>query len=298
KTSVRGNYRIAFDRINSFSFSSSVFQGMPGLTYQVTDSTSGQDTVTGSTFVSAGVRAAGWKAPALPPGATPQSLATPPAYSNNSLTVSDPHMQTPTVGMWGLSVQRELVHNLVLTASYIGNHGTHLYGGYDSNQVNYSANGFLDSFIAAQQGVSTPLMQQIVNADTRHTTGQTAVQFLQKNYAANLTHNDVAGVANSFANRLQNATTANPYGVPLVVTAGLSDLLQAISAVPWRNVCAANARLLQLQRAAASTRKAFLAGLPGDGKLYLLPRYGCQVLRSHIYSCRYRKLSVGGGNYL
>ncbi len=223
KTSVRGNYRIAFDRINSFSFSSSVFQGMPGLTYQVTNSTSGQDTVTSSSFVSAGVRAASWKAPALPAGATPQSLATPPAYSANSLTVSDPHMQTPTVQEWGFSVQRELVHNLVLTTSYIGNHGTHLYGGYDSNQVNYLTNGFLDSFVQAQNGVSTPLMQQIVNADSRHTSGQTAVQFLQKNYAANLSHNDVAGVANSFANRLQGTpTTANPYGVPLAVTAGLA----------------------------------------------------------------------------
>lgn len=217
KTSIRGNYRIAYDRINSFSFSSSVFQGMPGLTYQVTNSTVGQDTTTSSAFVSAGVRGQKWAPPALPVGATPQSLATPPAYSANSLFVSDPHMQTPTVQMWGLSVQHELMRNVVLTASYIGNHGTHLYGGYDSNMVNYRTNGFLDAFIAAQQGTSTPLMQQIVNADSRHTSGQTAVAFLQKFYPANLANNDVAGVANSFANRLQGSTPT-----PLVVTAGLS----------------------------------------------------------------------------
>lgn len=223
KTSVRGNYRLAFDRINSFSFSSSVFQGMPGLTYQVTDTTVGQDNVGPSGFVSAGVRAQHWTPPALPAGATPQSLSTPPDYSTNSLTVSDPRMQTPTVGEWGLSVQHELVRNVVLTVSYVGNHGTHLYDGYDSNLVNYTSNGFLDAFVAAQHGTSTALMQQIVNADSRHTSGQTAVQFLQKYYAANLTHNDVAGVANAFANRLQGIpTTANPYGVPLVVTAGLS----------------------------------------------------------------------------
>lgn len=223
KTSVRGNYRIAFDRINSFSFSSSVFQGMPGLTYQVTNSTVGLDVTNSSGFVSAGERAANWAPPALPAGATPQSLTTPPAYSSNSLTVSDPHMQTPTVQEWGLSVQHELVRNLVLTVSYVGNHGTHLYGGYDSNQVNYTSNGFLDAFVAAQQGVSTPLMQQLVNADTRHISGQTAVQFLNANgYTPNLTHNDVAGLATVFANRIQNPTSANPYGVPLVVTAGLS----------------------------------------------------------------------------
>ena len=37
KTSIRGNFRIAYDRINTFSLSSAVFQGMPGLTTQVTD---------------------------------------------------------------------------------------------------------------------------------------------------------------------------------------------------------------------------------------------------------------------
>ena len=31
KTSVRGNYRIAYDRINSFVFSSTVFQNLPGI---------------------------------------------------------------------------------------------------------------------------------------------------------------------------------------------------------------------------------------------------------------------------
>jgi len=41
-------------------------------------------------------------------------------------------------------------------------------------------------------------------------------------YASNLKHNNVAGLANTFANRLQNATTTNPYGVPLVVSSGLS----------------------------------------------------------------------------
>jgi hypothetical protein len=218
KTSVRGNFRIAFDRINSFSFSSSVFQGMPGLTYQVTNGTIGQDSF-GTTNVQ-GVRAKNWAAPI--PTATPQVLTTPPAYSANSLTVSDPHMQTPTVQMWGFSIQHELVRNTVLTVSYIGNHGTHLYGGYDSNQTEFRSNGFLAAFQAAQAGVDSPLLTQIIASDTRRTAGQTGTQFLQKNYAANLSHNDVAGVANLLATRLQNATTANPNGVPLVVSSGLS----------------------------------------------------------------------------
>ena len=159
---MRGNYRIAFDRIDSFSFSSTVFQGLPGLTYQVTNGTVGQDTST-----TQGLRAQNWVAPT--PTATPQVLTTPPAYSANSLTISDPHMQTPTVAQWGLSVQRELLKNTVLTVSYIGNHGTHLYGGYDSNQVDFRSNGFLNAFTSAQAGIDTPLMTQIASGDTRNT---------------------------------------------------------------------------------------------------------------------------------
>jgi hypothetical protein len=217
KTSIRGNFRIAFDRINSFSFSSSVFQGMPGLTYQITNSTVGQDNFTTSTQ---GVRAAHWAPPV--PTATPTQLTTPPAYSGNALTVSDPSMQTPTVTQWGLSIQRQLMHNTVLTASYIGNHGTHLYGGYDSNQSEINSNGFLTAFQAAQAGTDSPLLTAIISSDTRRHAGETGTAFAQRNYASNLSTNNVAGLANSLATRLQNATTANPYGVPLVVSSGLA----------------------------------------------------------------------------
>ena len=219
KTSIRGNYRIAYDRINSFSFSSTVFQGLPGLTYQVTNSTVGQDTAT-----TQGLRAQSWVAPA--PTATPQALTTPPAYSANSLTVSDPHMQTPTVAQWGFSVQHELVRNTVLTVSYIGNHGTHLYGGYDSNQVEFRSNGFLAAFQSAQAGIDTPLMTQIASGDTRNTGHLGGVAYLKANYASTIQTlpfktNDVGGLANSLATRLQSQTTANPNGVPLVVASGL-----------------------------------------------------------------------------
>jgi hypothetical protein len=216
KTSIRGNFRIAFDRINSFSFSSSVFQGMPGLTYQVTNSTIGQDNFSTGT---AGMRAANWAPPA--PTATPLALTTPPAYSLNTLTVSDPSMQTPTVSMWGLSIQRELIKNTVFTLTYIGNHGTHLYGGYDTNQAEIYSNNFLTAFQQVQAGQDSPLMTQIISSDTRRLTGESGTKFIQRNYASNLSTNNVAGLATSLSTRLQNATTANPNGVPLVVSSGL-----------------------------------------------------------------------------
>jgi hypothetical protein len=254
KTSIRGNFRIAYDRINSFSFSSSVFQGMPGLTYQVTDATSGQDTFTGTP--KQGVRASQWAPPA--PTATPLSLTTPPAYSANSLTVGDPSMQTPTVSMWALSVQREVLKNTVFTLTYIGNHGTHLYGGYDTNQSEIFANGFVDAFKQVQANQPSPLMDKIISSDTRRRTGETGTAFIQRNYSGYIDPkvNNVGGLANALAQRLQNPTTANPNGVPLVVSSGLpasffkpySQYLGGFFVLQTRDYSNYNGLQLQLER--------------------------------------------------
>ena len=252
KTSIGGNFRIAYDRINSFSFSSSVFQGLPGLTYQVTNTTVGQDSF-GTTNVQ-GARAKNWAPPT--PSATPLALTTPPAYSNNSLVVSDPHMQTPTVQEWGFSMQREIMKNTSVTVSYIGNHETHLYGGYDSNQVEYRSNGFLNAFTSAQAGVDTPLLTQLILSDTRHTAGQTGVAFLKANYQTYLTNNNVAGLANVLSQRLQTPTAANPNGVPLVVSSGLaanffkpySQYLGGLTVLQSRDYSNYNALQIQVER--------------------------------------------------
>ena len=251
KTSVRGNFRIAYDRINSFSFSSSVFQGMPGLTYQLTDSTSGQDNFTTNTE---GVRAQNWKAPV--PTLTPLALRTPPAYSANALTVADPNIKTPAVTMWGLSIQHEIAKNTVATITYIGNHGTDLFGGYDSNQSNINSNGFLQAFQTIQAGGDSPLMTQIISSDTRRKAGETGAAFIKRNYASNLSLNNVAGLANSLATRLQNATAANPNGIPLVVSSGLpatffkpySQYLGGLNVLQTRDYSNYNGLQLQIEK--------------------------------------------------
>jgi hypothetical protein len=252
KTSIRGNYRIAFDRINPFSFSSTVFQGMPGLTFQLIDGTSGQDSFTGNK--KQGMRAQNWATPV--PTATPAALTTPPAYSANSLTVSDQNMQTPTVQMWGLSVQREVMRNTVFTITYIGNHGTRLYGGYDSNQAEINSNGFLTAFQQVQAGQDSPLMTQIISSDTRRLSGESGTAFIKRNYGSNLSLNNVAGLANSLATRLQNATATNPNGVPLVVSSGLpatffkpySQYLGGLYVLQTRDYSNYNGLQLQMER--------------------------------------------------
>lgn len=205
KTSVRAHYRVAYDRINPFSFSSSIFQGMPGLTYQVIDTTAGQN----------GLRAQDWAPPAPPVGVTPEQLRQPPAYSLNTVTVADPNMRTPKVYMWGLSIQQYVAPNTVFTVSYIGNHGVGLYGGYDANQAHYRSNGFLTAFQAAQNGQQSALLDQIYSTDTRRRSGESGTDFVKREYPSYFTLNNVAGLAGITANRLQS-------GVPLVVSSGLS----------------------------------------------------------------------------
>jgi hypothetical protein len=203
KTSVRANYRLAYDRINTFSFSSTVFQGLPGLTAQIIDSTSGQN----------GLRAKDWRSPA--PVGTPSANTLLPAYSLNSITVADPQMRTPKVNMWGLSIQRQVANNTVVSLTYNGRHGVGLFGGYNANAVNYTTNGFLDAFNTVRAGGQSPLFDQIFSGDTRtKLPGETNSAFARRNYAALFNTGSVAGLALAISQRLQS-------GKPLLVASGL-----------------------------------------------------------------------------
>jgi hypothetical protein len=201
KTSIRANYRLAYDRINTFSFSSTVFQGMPGLTYQITDTSLGPG----------GLRAKDWRSPA--PTKTPGALTLLDPYSVNSITVADPNMRTPKVNMWGLSIQREIARNTVFSLTYNGRHGVGLYGGYDANQVNYTTNGFLDAFNTVRAGGQSPLFDLIFSKDSRtKLAGETGAAFARRNYKSFFDTGSVAGLALAISQRFQGTP-----GVPLLV---------------------------------------------------------------------------------
>lgn len=203
KTSFRANYRLAYDRINSFSFSSSVFQGMPGLTYQLIDTTSGQ----------AGMRAKDWKVPV--PQTTPDALRQLPQYGVGSLTIADPNMRTPKVNMWGFSIEHEISRNTVLSLTYNGRHGVGLYGAYNSNQADINAGGFLNEFIKVQAGGESTLFDQLFAADSRRSSGQSGAAFARANYPSEMAQNGVASLALAISQRTQG-------GVPLLVLDGMS----------------------------------------------------------------------------
>lgn len=149
KTSVRANYRLAFDRINSFVVSSAIFPNTPGTSLGIVNTTFGA-----SANEQGRVR---FGIPALTPPSTPGALRQAVPFSTASLTVFDPDFQFPNIHQWGLSIQRELGRGFVAQINYVGRRATHLFGGYDVNQVNINASDarcpnetFLQAFVAVR----------------------------------------------------------------------------------------------------------------------------------------------------
>src|SRR6185503_12374998 len=136
KSSIRANYRLAYDRTNTFLFSSFIFQSAPGLTRAVTNNSFGQN----GGLLRQGV-------PTLnSDDVTPLQFRQPTSFSTNSLNVVDPQLSNPKTHQFSVSYQREIGWKNVLEVNYIGRVGRDLYSGYDVNQVDIRKNGFLAAF--------------------------------------------------------------------------------------------------------------------------------------------------------
>jgi len=185
KTSIRANYRLAYDRTNTFVFSSFIFQSAPGLTRGVTNDTFGN----GGGLLRSGL-------PTLNPNtSTPLQFRQPPAFSANTLTVVDPNLTYPRTHQYGVSFQREVGFNSVIEVNYIGRQGRHLFGGYDANQTDITGNGFLNAFNDLRAGGTTgnsAFINSLLAGDTRLRTGETGSQFLLRQDLTGFT-NLVAG---------------------------------------------------------------------------------------------------------
>ncbi|MDQ6666293.1 MAG: hypothetical protein M3Z23_18095, partial [Acidobacteriota bacterium] len=204
KTSVRANYRLAYDRINSFVFSSQVLNNIPGVTYNYNDTSYGQN----------GGRLAGLGL-VPPPSVSPASLASPAPYSSSSVAVVDPNLKFPTTHEWSFSLQRQIARQTVIQADYIGRRAYHLEGAYNANQPNLFANGYLDALRTVQAGGQSALLNSLFSADSRIGSGQTASDMIRANYSSALAQNSVASVLNSLGTRLQR-------GTPVTVLSGQS----------------------------------------------------------------------------
>lgn len=193
KTSLRANYRLAYDRLNTFIFSSVIYPRVPGATLGVIN----------TSFGAAGGRLRqGLPQLAPPAGLTPEQLRQPAAFSLNSIFVVDPSLRTPKVNEWGVSFQRELGGNSVLEVRYIGNHGVGLFGGYDVNQVEIFSNGFLQAFNTVRAGGDSQLINDLLSTDSRRGINETGSQLMRRLFSSSVNLGSVAAIAAAIAQRV------------------------------------------------------------------------------------------------
>jgi hypothetical protein len=192
KTSIRGNYRIASDRIATFLFGSSIYQSTPGNAVGPTNSTFGNS---GGLY-----RNIAPVISALVPSQTPDALRQPAPFSVAATNVIDPDLQFPQVHEWSLSFQREIGNNVV-ELNYIGKHAVHLLGGYNVNQVNIFASvpgvgesSFLEAFnlVRGSSSYNSPLINLLLTGDRNNNAGTARFRALN---GTNITQGSVAAAA-------------------------------------------------------------------------------------------------------
>jgi hypothetical protein len=193
KTSIRSNYRIAYDRLPTFGLSSAIFQNLPGITLSTVNDAFGQS---GGRLASLPKLAA--------PATDPRSFSQPAAFGSSVMTALDPNIETATTHMWAFGVQREVMQKTVLSIDYIGRRAHNLYGAYNANQTEIFSNGFLNAFNVAKAGGESALLDQITRPDTRRTASETGAQYLRRQFATELSLNSVGAVANNLATRVQS----------------------------------------------------------------------------------------------
>ena len=193
---IRGNYRLAYDRINTFVLSSNIFQSIPGITTGVVNTSFGQ----------AGGRLRDG-VPNLQPTVSPEDFLQPPPVGSGSIRVVDPEFQTPITHGWAISYQRQLFENSLFEIAYVGRRAEHLFGAYDVNQAEIFDNGFLDAFNIVKAGGESDLMNQLLTPDTRRRTGETGSQMVRRLFASNLSLSSVAALADALGSRVQGAAT-------------------------------------------------------------------------------------------
>jgi hypothetical protein len=166
KTSVRGGYSISYVIDNNITTLNNAVVGNPGL--------SSARTLTGvKTPVGAGV-------PLVP---TPAFQVPRTALDNiNQLSATsafftfDPNFRTPYVQQWNFGIEREIMRNTAIEVRYVGNRGTKLTRGIDTNQLIVFQNGFAADVARAQFNLNN--CNNIANPTAAQCPGRQVLQIL------------------------------------------------------------------------------------------------------------------------
>ncbi|MBO0719557.1 MAG: TonB-dependent receptor [Blastocatellia bacterium] len=202
KTSIRANYRLAYDRINTFLLSNSIFNNIPGVTFGAVNTEFG---ISGGPGGTGGRISDGIPEPLPPVGSNPMAQLQPAPFGSGSITVVDPSFRSPETNQWELDIQREIAKNIVVEVAYIGRRASHLYGAYDVNQVDIVNNGFLSEYqkLVASPSYQSPLFNQLYGPDSRRDSKLTGSDFIRQQFATSIANNSVAAIAADAAGRIQ-----------------------------------------------------------------------------------------------
>ncbi|MBI3698786.1 MAG: TonB-dependent receptor [Acidobacteria bacterium] len=152
KTSIRGGYRIAYNRLVNWALNV-VEQNQPGTTKVQILRPNSSATAANPPAVRASDPAAQALIQQLPNGVVGLPVERTPAPDRSSTPlIFDRHLRTPYVNQWNFSIQHEVLPNTVVEIAYVGNKGAHMFRMLNENQATVSPD-FLASFVAAQQGV-------------------------------------------------------------------------------------------------------------------------------------------------
>ena len=140
-TSIRAGYRIAYVNDNTVTTVRNNVTTSSGLSFANTLSNR-VDLLTNPPTIPS------------PTYKVPRTLADNYAITKTSATgLPDPNLVTPFVQEWTFGVEHE-IKGAIVSARYVGNHGTKLLRALDYNQVLYNANGFLADFLRAQNNAA------------------------------------------------------------------------------------------------------------------------------------------------
>ncbi|MBL8190319.1 MAG: carboxypeptidase regulatory-like domain-containing protein [Acidobacteria bacterium] len=233
KTSIRGNYRMASDRIASQLLGANVFQNIPGNALGAVNAAFGQG---GGLY-----RDVNPVISSLAPSSTPDALRQPAAFGVGSINTFDPDFQFPQIHSWSLSFQKEIARRMVVEINYVGKHGVHLMGGYNANQVNINAKvagqseSFLDAFNGIRNNTSynSPLINLLLTGSASNNSGTALFRTLNPTA---LSQGSVASLALAVSQRLcasANVTagvcSSTNLNRRLLDVNGFSSLLQPFS---------------------------------------------------------------------
>jgi Carboxypeptidase regulatory-like domain len=204
KTSIRANYRLASDRINTFVLSSAIYNTIPGVTLGVVNTEFGQ---TGGPNRTGGRIRDGIPSLAPPSTVIPSAQLQPPPFGSGTITVVDPDFQSPLTNQWSLNIQRDLGKNILIDVAYIGRRANHLFGAYNIGQVDIFNNNFLNEYNNLIKTGKSAFFDKLYGPDTRLVTTngvkETGSAFVLRQFASSIALNGVAAIAVDAAGRIQ-----------------------------------------------------------------------------------------------